>query len=71
MLAWRTRFMFSVSVSITSLALEAGRVHGRHARRLLGRDGFEQRAVNLRLRRSAAAALSSISTGRLFVDVIA
>ena len=49
MLAWRTRFMYSVSRSITSLGVGTGGLHRGHARRVLGRGRFEQRAKNLHL----------------------
>src|SRR5947209_20608688 len=45
------------------------RVHRRHARALLARDGFEERAVDLRLDEAREESAEDFF-GRLFVDVI-
>ena len=47
MLAWRTRFMYSVSAIDHVGGVGCGRIHGGHARGMLGRGGFQQRAVDL------------------------
>ena len=49
MLAWRTRFIYSVSLSIMSPAFDGRRFHRGHARGMLGRHRFQQRAINLQL----------------------
>ena len=47
--AWRTLFMYSVSLSIMSLRVARRRVHRRHARGVLRRRRLEQRAEDLAL----------------------